>query len=480
MNLVLEIEHLLGVAFAAISPANSAPDWPPQPDRIFSALVAAWGARGEHPDERHALAWLEEQPVPEIAASGGFARTTAIAFVPPNDPQSARTVNRAVMPDYRSRQPRRFPAFRPDDPRVQLVWRNVDVDDNTLSNLNALAAHTAYIGHSASVTRCRFSVGSGSEDTVPAKRRVYQGRLAQLEHDYAAGRRPQPGEIVRRAPSVADETPRSAFADRWLVLEHVDGTMPDLRGCALVAKALRNALMSGYKASGREQSIPAVVSGHAADGSPSADPHLAIVPLAFVGSRYADGHVLGFALVPPDDGALLDQPEFQDAVRNIAKWQDEPGRRELKLTANGFDLTFSVNAAVALRSLDPRPYVAVARTWATCTPVVLDRHLKATGNAARDAEIAELIRQACVHAGLPAPPRVAPGKHSAMNGAPPTSRSRRVPKWTGWRVPTSLASRQLTHAILQFEAPVRGPVIIGAGRFAGLGLCRPLDARGVA
>ena len=38
-----------------------------------------------------------------------------------------------------------------------------------------------------------------------------------------------------------------------------------------------------------------------------------------------------------------------------------------------------------------------------------------------------------------------------------------------------LASRQLTHAVLQFPEPVRGPVLLGAGRFAGLGLCRALD-----
>ncbi|HEY2540043.1 MAG TPA: type I-U CRISPR-associated protein Csb2, partial [Stellaceae bacterium] len=45
MTLVLEIEHLLGVAFAARSQASDVPDWPPQPDRAYSALVATWAAR---------------------------------------------------------------------------------------------------------------------------------------------------------------------------------------------------------------------------------------------------------------------------------------------------------------------------------------------------------------------------------------------------------------------------------------------------
>jgi CRISPR-associated protein Csb2 len=30
--------------------------------------------------------------------------------------------------------------------------------------------------------------------------------------------------------------------------------------------------------------------------------------------------------------------------------------------------------------------------------------------------------------------------------------------------------------VLQFDEPIRGPVILGAGRFVGLGLCRAFDA----
>jgi len=33
-----------------------------------------------------------------------------------------------------------------------------------------------------------------------------------------------------------------------------------------------------------------------------------------------------------------------------------------------------------------------------------------------------------------------------------------------------------THAILIFDRPVVGPVLLGAGRYRGYGLCRPLEA----
>jgi CRISPR-associated protein Csb2 len=62
-----------------------------------------------------------------------------------------------------------------------------------------------------------------------------------------------------------------------------------------------------------------------------------------------------------------------------------------------------------------------------------------------------------------------------VTGAPSAYPSGHAPRWTGWRLPKSLATRQLTHALLQFNEPVRGPVILGAGRFGGLGLCRALD-----
>jgi CRISPR-associated protein Csb2 len=379
------------------------------------------------------------------------------------------------MPSYRRRQPRRFPAFRPDDPIVQLVWRDVDFDNETIVALNALAADTPCIGHSSSLTRCRFLTDCRTETGVLALRCVYPGRLAELRRLYHAGLRPNPGGSVSIPSSLPSAPARSVFADRVLVLEHIGGIMPDLRAAALLAKALRDVLMSGYKKSGNGAAIPATISGHAADASPSTEPHLAIAPLAFVGPRFADGRVLGFAMVPPGEGDLLDQEDFRDALWAVAPWNECQGRRVLKLACGGFDLTFTPSREKGLRSLEPAPYIDGAKIWATCTPIVLDRHPKAKGNTEREEEIAGLLRKACSNIGLPEPVRILAAKHSAVQGVPSSSPSGRAPAWTGWRVPKSLASRPLTHAVLQFDTPVRGPVILGAGRFVGLGLCRALD-----
>lgn len=38
--------------------------------------------------------------------------------------------------------------------------------------------------------------------------------------------------------------------------------------------------------------------------------------------------------------------------------------------------------------------------------------------------------------------------------------------------------RRHAHAILVFDRPVRGPILLGAGRYRGYGLCRPLSGPG--
>jgi CRISPR-associated protein Csb2 len=65
--LTIEIELLTGVYRAALPDGVSA-EWPPHPERLFSALAQAWGDGGCDRDERAALEWLERQGAPWIEA----------------------------------------------------------------------------------------------------------------------------------------------------------------------------------------------------------------------------------------------------------------------------------------------------------------------------------------------------------------------------------------------------------------------------
>lgn len=510
MTLILEIEYLAGVCFAAAGPDSADADWPPQPDRVFSALVASWASRGESAAEAAALQWLEEQPMPGIVASGAENRAAPVSFVPANDLSDRR------------RQPRRFPAARPHDPLVRLVWPAANVEEDVLSALGRIAADTSYVGHSASLTRCRFLVAADRpphNDARAPYRRVYAGRLDELRQYHQAfvvsgGKtgRPTPGEPARTPADVTGTPlPHSVFDRRWLVLEDVSGEldperigdgvvpeMPDIRAASLVAKAIRDTLLSGYDNAELQSDIPEVISGHAADGSPSRNPHIAIVPLSFAGFPHADGTVFGFALVPPraaEGGeSILDDSRFVRALAQVAPFRanNAGGQRRRVIDVRGkaergplFRVALSPTfERPSRRSLDPALYLGPSRVFATVTPIVLDRHLK-SGGQANDEEAAAQIAAACRNIGLPDPERdeqtgrysILVDKHSAIEGAPSARPPHRSTSWLNWHLPKSLASRALTHAVIRFAEPVEGPVILGAGRFVGLGLCRPYRQR---
>ena len=471
MILSLEIEFLTGCCRAARNPSSETPDWPPQPDRIFSALVASWAARGANPDEKAALEWLERQPPPVLRASRHEVRTAPDVFVPPNDfrASASRATYARVLPDRRPRQPRRFPVARPHDPVMHAVWDADSTPDLPL--LNAIASDVTYLGHSTSLVRCRFLLGEPDSRHAPARprNRVYRGRLAELVQAHAE-RPVRP--VIPSAASVFDPAQeRRASESAPLILEAI-GDVPDIRASALVCRQLRLALMSGYRRAFGADGVPESVSGHASDGGPTQEPHLAIQPMAFVGYRHGDGRVFGFAVIPPRSSAILDSGAFRRAFAQIAQYDEGHERRVL--TLDGPPLRGPVKLSPAgdtpIRSLSFGPYVLPSRVWASVTPVVLDRHLKRRP----EEEARDMIAVACERAGLPKPTtsRIRVGKHSAVVGAPPSRPPSGAPQWSRWRVPKPFASRPLVHVVIDFEDEVEGPVLLGAGRFTGLGLFR--------
>jgi CRISPR-associated protein Csb2 len=482
--LTLEIEFLAGVCFAAKRQSSEDPDWPPQPDRVFSALVAAWGTRGERAEERAALEWLEQQPPPVIEASSFEPRGVGISYVPPNDPSGKAD----VIPDRRRRQARMFPAAVPHCPLLRLRWTS-QPESSALEALRALARDTAYVGHSASIVRCRF-VQDATRDTGLTEfhphRRIYPGRLAALERDYRAGRRPLPGEAMAESPGASEvAAPESVFGARWIVFEDAGGHSPDLRGIAVVSRRLREALMSRYGAAGSP--IPEFVSGHQPDASPTTVPHIAIVPMADAGFTHSEGRLMGLGVVIPRS--------MEDRRRNAERdWAGGlQGASETTTSWITFDRLLGEIAQLEFgplgvwglsriietrkESLRATRYLQMALRWASVTPIVLDRFPKAKRAAARDDEAEAIVAASCVNIGLPSPSMVRLSKHAAVKGAPSAYPSGNGPVWSGWTLPGNLSKRMLTHAVIEFSEPVRGPLLLGAGRFAGLGLCLPVVSK---
>lgn len=496
----LEIEYLTGVVAAARDEDAGELDWPPQPDRVFSALVASWAARGKRGDERAALEWLECQVPPVILAGTVAARSTPVVYVPPNDfktskaaPSDLKTskANLSVIPSRRKRQARRFPAGYLADRVVHHVWPRAEAPQGVCEALDALARDTSYVGHSRSLTRCRFldidvDLSLGRSPT----RRVYEGRFAELESAFQRGRRPAPGDafVASREPAV-QATAESLLGERWIVLEDAGGLAPDLRSAALIACTLRLTLMKGFTASSLRgaEKAPEWLSGHGPGGAPSARPHLAYVPLADIGWTHSQGQLKGFAIVLPRELSGDDEQRLHKSLKTqLVCLEDDDRRLEIHYGGDApWCLTPTEKPTRA--SLKPARWFAPlgtvsgangsARLWASATPIVLDRFPKKQG-AARDEEIAQTVRRACVNVGLPEPAHVTVSAESAIPGVPPAYSGSKLRQWERWQLPHALEHRMLLHAILGFSVDVRGPVVIGAGRYVGLGLCLPFDQAG--
>ncbi len=277
-----------------------------------------------------------------------------------------------------------------------------------------------------------------------------------------------------------------------------NGPRLDLVSAAAVCAGVRGMLMKKVA-----NPVPAWVSGHAADGSAdrTTNGHVAVLPLGFAGeSRWSDGRLMGVALALP---SAVDAEE-RARVLGAALFDPialQPRAWELKLGRLGDWNLRRVEDGEARESLLPEASGAgtasPATGWATATPIVLDRfpHAKRDrGEAAWREEVAGIIADSCVRAGViedPAAVRVETGTTSWLRGSPRATAKRRRLRLKGDDTSAPLGSgfpsypakgtrgpRPQVHALLKFAEPVIGPLLLGAGRFGGYGLCRPLRCGG--
>ena len=273
------------------------------------------------------------------------------------------------------------------------------------------------------------------------------------------GRPQTPSSPESALPSEA--APHSVFDPRLVVLA-IAGKRVSLPATLKLTAALRGLLMRKCP----EQPPPEWFCGHRPDGRASAAPHVALAPLPFVGSQHADGRILGLALILPRG---LESQEAGRCLEPILR-DPETGlpRDDLRLF-DGDRLECSIELEARERppaNLDPRTWTRASRVWASVTPVALNRHFDGEDRWERSAES---VKDMCGHVGLPRPREVLLHPVSLVEGAP---HAREFPqlarKHDGGR-------RRHGHAVVIFDEPVYGPVLIGAGRFRGYGLCRPME-----
>lgn len=410
----------------------------------------------------------------------------AVAPVEGKLPAETRKMGVSLLPEHRGKQARTFPSVVPDEPRVTLVWREIAIGPDLIAALDKLAARVVRIGHSSSLVSMRvvpkeqvverpYRVPDAEGDEV--LRGVEAGQFERLCEDFERHQAREPRvmpaamHLYRPAAPPRPTMAASVFGEDWIVFEQVAGPRLPASRCVDMARAVRGALQKHA-----DQPPPEIISGHKAQGVPSERDHLAIVPLPVVGHRHADGNLRGVALVLPRDASAA---ERNAVLRAVGAWErHERGEEDVDAKVpvrlpGGLEVHIGRVIAADLDVLRSSRWCRPARRWATVTPIALDRH---PGDLwARDprvlakaiAEAEATVIAACERIGLP-PPRV------EVHPASPIAGGRKARDFPAYPPVPGRTRRVLTHAVLEFEHEVAGPLLLGAARYHGLGLLVPL------
>lgn len=450
-----QVEYPSGKYRAASTHEPDTPEWPPHPSRVFSALVASGyqSKPGMTPKNRKALEWLERQPPPRIAAPRVERSPAPICYVPPGDSRRSKGAGPKKEWEHgihRWRQPRNFPSANIlGDPKVFFEWEH-DPPSDLFSILDTMAAGITHVGTShamALVTAHRGKVEQPISLKPDQRGNIYlripaSGRLDELDavfNNCSGVRRPTPTceRITPYRKSQSGLTTNVIPSRYDFFALRISDSMHGADTAAYLSKAVRRAVMSilGDEA-------PSAVHGH------GKGTHVAWLPLADVGHAYAKGRIIGIGVAISKDTDPVAYQQVLVGVQKIQRLRLSDGRIA-KLTP----LLPGESRPVALNI---NTWIRPSRTWATVTPVVLDRPPKRL----TEDRIKKALLQSLEFAGLPEPQSIAVSGYSQFQGAP---RAVRVPH-----------PKPRYHAVIRLARPIAGPVMAGRLRNFGIGLFRPL------
>jgi CRISPR-associated protein Csb2 len=463
----------------------------PSSDRLDAAVAAL----GNEADDNRRAALLKEVAKREKKLR---ADTRKAIEAPTRFQKKDATADR-VLPSRRTKQPRTFPSVTPRTPRVVFSWACDAAPAKVLNGLRELLGRVTRLGHSSSLVYCRCidkpvdleSVTKGLDawEADPELgntflRWVSPGQLDRLvaAHDRHGGVEPRvlpafPVAYRRGAAAAAPDEPRSMFDDDIIVLARIDGPRLPAISAAGVSRQFRRALMAAAL-----DPVCELISGHGEDGKASDQPHLAIVPLPHVFGPRPDGALLGIALVLPRNCPSEGRRELAKAIGQLEKAGSacrdlaEPsvislllgdaGVLRLQRLSGEFDRLFTLRSTT---------WSGPAVEWRSATPIALDRHpgdLADRNPEKREKAFAEAeasVLAAVARLGLDtAGVTVEASRSCLLNGTAKPSHYPRFP------VNADRPQRLLVHVRLVFPRPVSGPIILGAGRYHGLGLMAPI------
>lgn len=464
--------------------------WPPEPARLFQALVAgtALGARLSN-DARSALAWLETLAPPVIAAPAARKARAVKLWVPNNDADAklgtakggyaeavaaVRTAKEEQPWLFDETQPLLYVWTLPDgatlpaglddvvhslyrlgrgiDPAFAVLEHCTEAESGAILDSYPGAIHRPGPGDSHGVP-CR-----GTLDSLILRHESFTGRFARAGKKLAFSQPPRP-----RLRLIGYDTPPRRVL--YHLRRNVSGEfmpLPLTEAAEVTDRVLRQAALRLSEAyPDRAALITRVLVGAAKASNQDKTSRARLLPLPSSGHEHTDPSIRRLLLEVPA-GCSVSVQDLDWAFGTLSPYDPETG--ELL----GWRLERASERDIVLGH-----YTARVRRWRTLTPMVLPV-LRERGGEGRDRrnaveQMSLSVRQALRHAGL----RIEPSEIRVQ----PEPFRRRGARADAFAAPDRLKGAACAHVELVFSSPVAGPLILGNGRFRGLGLFEPVTER---
>ncbi|PKD41021.1 type I-U CRISPR-associated protein Cas5/Cas6 [Methylomonas sp. Kb3] len=453
--------------------------WPPSPFRLFQALVAAaFTGRTVSDAEAAALRWLEQLPPPVVLSPTYQQSALTTYYVPRNgaDAQQGNLAAAAKKRDaklakpwlFESQQPLHYVWFFPEpaeeaqtlaelSERLYQLGRGVDMAFAWAEQLTADQAKQIIVQHAGPVFR---PTPQGVSDTldcpIPGQSfdsllTRYQGQLKRLRN----------GEFHK--PPLPIFQPTGYNCPSSLLLFDIQNEKGALTAQALTDAGRLTQRLIELAKNRLKPHFPEYSERHLAGiGANDADKALRIrvIPLPSIGHEHTQPDIRRVLVEVPADCPL----QLADV-----EWAFAGLPLEVDLETG--EILTSLVKSIDRKMLD---YYGIgkqkaAHVWRTVTPVVLplEQSLTAQSGAERvlkQSQLHHAARQALRHCGITAPAQIL-----RIQREPFDSTGTLAEDFAFQRFDRS----RLYHLELVFPEQVAGPLVIGNGRYVGLGLLRP-------
>lgn len=465
-------------------------DWPPSPFRLFQALVAA-AHTGRSPTdaELRALKWLGEEAGPPLIAAPKARKSRGATYYVPNNDLDSVGGDPMRIASIRTKKEVAPWLFNNSVPFLY-VWE-WKTDAQHISEIDSLVGRLYQLGRGVDIaygtaeirgadevaqllaehggTVHRPTPGGGGRDLQCPT----HGSLSSLARRHAEQLKRLGDNTLRQAPKPIfhtisyDSPPTRLLFDIAYSDPKAGFSSQPIERVAALTESIRNHAAARLASHVGDALVERVIIGRNASEADK-ESRIRIIPLASIGFVHADRQVRRILVEIPSacpirtvdiawafSGLDLGVDAQTGEIIGDYGWLLVRSEERSMLAHYGIDVADDEKA----------------RVWRTVTPIALPlgrRRGKIGGHerAAREAALVHDVRQALRHAGLSPNAEVPRVQREPFEG--------KGMRAEAFAYGERFSAYRLHHVEIAFAEPISGPIVIGDGRYLGLGLMRPV------